>query len=104
MEWKISNESTCIHCNKTDNVINFLIDCPKAKEFWKSLIKWWNRQFTVQIEIQINDIVENIIFGFMANDSTHKCMTFIFLYAKCYIIVIKNFKIIHLNYGSFIQM
>ena len=37
------------------------------------------------------DIIENIIFGFMSPDDMHDCLNYIFLYAKYYIYINKQF-------------
>ena len=48
-EWKIDATDKCPHCDKKDTIDHFFLLCENTKLFWKSLINWWNMNFTLKI-------------------------------------------------------
>ena len=82
----------CNYCKKLDDLIHFFISCNKASTFWQDLVKWWNKNSILKIEIQRNDFIENIIFGFMDMEMKLLCLNYIVYYAKYFIYVNKQFN------------
>jgi hypothetical protein len=84
-DWGISSTPNCLYCGAVDNIIHFLLKCEKVKNFWKSLLSWWNSMNIQNIYIYGNDLAENIIFGFHIIDETFRTLNYICLNAKYYI-------------------
>ena len=89
-EWRIVTDSICKFCNHIDDLPHFLVKCDKSYKFWNQLIAWWNKNNMLQVDIERNDIVENIIFGFMDMNEEHMTVNFVFLYAKYFIYTMKQ--------------
>ena len=89
--WNIITTDECTHCDKKDTIDHFFLLCGKTKLFWKSLIKWWNMNFTLKIESSRDDIKENILLGFMSNNVDHQGLNYVCLYAKSYIYFNKQY-------------
>ena len=101
-QWKLSETDFCNFCGEKDTLIHFLITCYKPYALWKSLTNWWNKFRKIKINLKRNDIIENLIFGFMANDVEHKTLNFITLYAKYYIYANKQFNKNDIDFYKFL--
>ena len=89
----MENHSTCIHCgNLCDDKVHFIIKCPRAQHFWDRLVNWWNANFILKIDKNRDDFIENTLFEFMSRDCYHKCLNFVWMYAKYYIYCNKQFN------------
>jgi hypothetical protein len=90
LHWKIKDNDNCYHCNEKDTIIHYFIFCPITKQFWKSLLTWWNRLSEVYINLLRDDLFENIIFGFKNVDIVFVCLNYIILLGKYFIYVKRN--------------
>ena len=85
-EWRILTESTCNYCNSNlDNIIHFFLYCPKARNFWHSFFKWWNRLSDVKIPSDYNNLEENVLFGFLSDEDIFTVLNLCVLIAKFYL-------------------
>ena len=85
-----------------DNLPHYLLLCPKTFAFWKTLFNWWNKNNITQVDIQRDDILENVIFGFMNNNTEHSVLNYVCLYAKYYIYTRKQDVIYKIDFYDFL--
>ena len=83
---KIVESPACVFCdNAVDNIVHFMLFCPKTQVFWQSFFEWWNRLSDVKIPLDYVDLEESIIFGFQLDDDPFLVLNYCALIAKYYI-------------------
>jgi len=85
-DMKIVESPACVFCdNAVDNIVHFMLFCPKTQVFWQSFFEWWNRLSDVKIPLDYVDLEESIIFGFQLDDDPFLVLNYCALIAKYYI-------------------
>jgi hypothetical protein len=84
-DWRILSSPVCAYCNKEDDIIHFFLKCDNVRNFWKLLIKVWNRIEEPFIDLCRDDLFENIIFGFNLTEEIYYLLNFVILQAKWFI-------------------
>ncbi len=103
---KMRNNSICSYCDCEDSIHHFLIYCDKAKQFWRSWVKWWLRISGVNLgslsSSKDNDeVAQCLLFGLQGNSDVVLASNYCILNAKYYIYIQKllhNNKIDFYNY------
>ena len=100
---KIKESEKCTYCNNIDDPIHYFVLCTKTFIFWQDLVKWWNRNNTLKIEIQRDDFIENIIFGFMDLEKKHISLNYLIYYAKYFVYSKKQFNRNEVDFYKFLS-
>jgi hypothetical protein len=100
--WNIKESPICNYCDQEDDLVHFFISCDKVRQFWRSLVKWWNNMGDIQINLLAFDIVESILFGYRQIDVIFKVLNFIFINAKYYIYVNRLYKDNNISLSEFL--
>ncbi len=92
-EMKISASPKCTFCNEEDDdIIHFILYCPRVKQFWKSFFLWWNGISDFRIASDYEDIEECILFGFQPRGDTFEVLNFCILQAKYYVYIQRMYE------------
>jgi hypothetical protein len=84
-DWRILSSPVCTYCRKEDDIIHFFLKCENVRNFWKALLKVWNRIEEPFIDLGREDLFENIIFGFNLTEEIYYLLNFIIIQAKWFI-------------------
>ncbi len=76
----------CDFCNEIDDIAHFLLLCPNIRAFWKSWAKWWFSVTKTDIT-HVDDLQENILFGFVSSNGITDILNYCILYTKYYIYI-----------------
>ena len=92
-EWRLTTDTKCTYCNHNDDdIVHFILYCPKTRAFWLYFFKWWNRLSDVQIPLDYEAIEESILFGFQVDEDVFKVFNYCVLVAKYYVYKQKLFN------------
>lgn len=82
---KIIDNPTCIFCEEVDDLIHFILFCPKTREFWNFFFNWWNGISDIKINSKCVELEESILFGFQIMEDEFKVLNYCIIHAKFYI-------------------
>ncbi len=66
----IKNNQCWNICNEIDDISHFLLLCPNVRNMWQSGAEWWSSITKTNIT-NVDHHQENILFGFVINNTTH---------------------------------
>ena len=79
---KIKDSPKCSYCDEqSDTIQHFLLHCEKVRSFWTHLFNW----LTTVLQIDIDVLEEEVIFGFLGGDPMAIILNFVTILAKTFI-------------------
>lgn len=78
---KIVNSPLCKHCNLIETLSHMLVDCKIIKDFWITVISWWNHQSG---DCHVADEL-SILYGYKPEDKSTRIFNYYILLGKRHI-------------------
>ena len=81
--WYNEEDKKCVTCNCDDTLEHYFYECLNVKQFWASLLRWWNNKSQCNFKLGCLDI----LFGIMNenNENVVSVLNYCILYAKSFI-------------------
>ena len=81
--WYNEEDKKCAICDCDDTLEHYFYECLNVKQFWASLLRWWNNKSQCNFKLGCLDI----LFGIMNenNENVVSVLNYCILYAKKYI-------------------
>ena len=81
--WYPNQSKLCAHCNLTDTITHYFVECSQIENFWKSFILWMSNVTSVHIQLSSLQVLLGILNP--NKDLVIDCYNYCILLAKDYI-------------------